>query len=60
MTDNIVYGVDFKANNSAIAVPDVADQLLILPVVCGLRSEVDTAPCETNPTPFVAPEWDGA
>ena len=43
MTDNVIYGVDFKGHSQGAA-PDVADELLILPVIRVERQ--DTAPCE--------------
>lgn len=55
--DNIVYGVDFKAKQRERAIEELSGYSEYTPVTV---SGSDTSPCETNPVPFVAPEWDGA
>ena len=53
MTDNVIWGTDFKGQSEAgIPASEIMDGLLILPVV---RPERDTAPSE-----YTAPDGDCA
>ena len=57
MTDNIVYGVDFKAKRHE---PEGYDAERGMENQRAIMRQVDTSPSETNPVPYVAPDGDCA